>query len=211
MHRSIKRLIVLPASVLVVLAAWSGTASAVTLTVNPTPASIIGSGTTGSRITLGSTTISCTSETISGTWRSNSGSTFPVIAGMMTPQYPATGGTCTATGGVSVSFSCFVQGLGATGFTDPSRVTAAIYPWACTITATATCSVVIAGTIPASYHNGTGQLLLRASGQALRSSNSNCALFPNNTTATYTSTAGSDFAYNISIVGRTSWPTITVT
>jgi hypothetical protein len=225
------KLCMLVSAVVGVLALTVSAASAGAI-VTPSPANFTATGTTGSKLTLGSMTISCTTESATGTIRTTSGPPNPFSIGTFTPQFPAPGGAgCTTMGIIRITVRCSVGTVWPSSITfnmPPGTTPLQLRSLSCVVSVDGTspvCRVTISGDVSAQYVNpagspmtpsGPGTLTIfappPASNQSLASSGSTCtAFFPNGASATFTNSSGGNLSYNVVVTGTSTGPVIVVT
>jgi hypothetical protein len=185
----------------VVLAASLVTvASAAASTVTVTPSGPKTATTGAIRFAIaggsGTTTITCTGATITGTLNSARG-TYP-IAISTNIQLVCAGGRSAS---LNVSVACSGTAiLSVTGDTNASGIT----PLQLTgincrvsLTSTPTCNVTITGSVRGQFANATSQLTIFRAGQALTASGSTCTSTFQNGAVGISSATGGDIVFNV--------------
>ncbi|HEY6760319.1 MAG TPA: hypothetical protein VI318_12550 [Baekduia sp.] len=186
------------AGLLVIVAALSlalsASASATTVTVSP-GGNVTGTATTNWFITVGSSTLDCTTATFTATISSRTG-TLPAVISSNLQQNMS---SCTLVGVGGFTYACTNTAvLSVTGPTVSGVTPASLTNINCTYTITGVCTARLTGSVPTSYSNTLGTLTFLAAGQAITVSASTCgSLFPNGP-ATFTGPSRTNLIYNVS-------------
>jgi hypothetical protein len=203
LKKHLKTLVVMVAAISVVAA---GSAMAATVRVTPGGA-VTGMANLTPRFTFNTArkTLTCTSAEYTATYAGGSGVTLPFnVSTNFQPLFGAgTGfGSCTVTGGAGITITCAAANFAVTSFTASNTTDISLQLNCQVAIIGATCSVNINGRVPGDYENaGHTVSILVALRQSLAATGSSsgigrtCASLPNDTSVSFSSSAGSDLDY----------------